>query len=42
VLEQLEVNRATGFATDWEDSFGNNQVHASMQMLCMHLFLVAG
>lgn len=29
VLQHLTANRATGFATDWEDSFGNNQTNAA-------------
>jgi hypothetical protein len=29
VLQQLIAVRATGFAIDWEDSFGNNQTNAA-------------
>ncbi len=29
VLRELAASHATGFATDWEDSFGNNQTNAA-------------
>ena len=29
VMRELIASHATGFATDWEDSFGNNQTNAA-------------
>jgi hypothetical protein len=29
VLQHLSANQASGFATDWEDSYGNNQTNAA-------------